>query len=49
MRLADDLDVIEVLDRPSHPGDDERVVIGDQHPDARELDRALGDNGKLWV
>ncbi len=32
-RLADDLHVVDVLDRPAHAGDDQRVVVGDQDLD----------------
>ena len=33
MHLADDLDVVEALERPADPGDHQRVVIGDDHAD----------------
>ena len=49
MSLAYDLDVLKVLDRPAHTGDDQRMIVRDQDPDRRRLKLSSGNNGKLCL
>jgi hypothetical protein len=46
--FADDLHVVDVLDRAADAGDDQRVIIGDQHADTCRLGIAGGgDYGQV--